>query len=117
MLRYAADEGFDKRIVTGLRQRSSAIDIVTVQEQGIRGAPDSEVLEWAADEGRVLLTNDMRMMGGAARSRVAAGLATPGVFIVHAHSPMGQVIDTLELLAGASLDDEWEGQMRYLPLL
>jgi hypothetical protein len=38
-----------------------------------------------------------------------------GVFIVPATMAIGDAIEDLALLAEASLDDEWTGQVRYLP--
>jgi hypothetical protein len=38
------------------------------------------------------------------------------VFVVPAMMAIGDAIDDLVLLAKASLDGEWEGQVRYLPL-
>lgn len=40
----------------------------------------------------------------------------PGVFEVSRNLPTGQVIEGILLLAEASLEGEWEGQVRYLPL-
>jgi hypothetical protein len=40
----------------------------------------------------------------------------PGVFEVSRNVPIGVAIDDILLLAECSLDDEWEGQVRYLPL-
>jgi len=40
----------------------------------------------------------------------------PGVFEVSLNIPIGLVIDDLLLLAELSLDNEWSGQVRYLPL-
>ncbi len=116
MLRFAADENFRETIVGGLRLRVPGIDIVTVEKRGLRSAPDPGVLVWAASEWRVLLTHDVNTMREAAYERIVAGLTTPGVFLVHWDCPVRQAIDELELLAGASLDGEWENQVRYLPL-
>ena len=62
MLRFAADENFNNDIVRGLRRRKPELDIVRVQEAGLSGAVDPDVLEWAAREGRVLLTHDVATM-------------------------------------------------------
>lgn len=40
---------------------------------------------------------------------------TPGVIMVLKTIPIGQAIDTLELLAFASSADEWAEQVEYLP--
>ena len=40
----------------------------------------------------------------------------PGVFEVSPRVPIGHAIDDLLLIVECSLDGEWEGQVRYLPL-
>jgi len=116
MLRLAADENFNNDIVRGLIRRQPALDIVRVQDVGLSGAGDPDVLAWAAAEGRVLLTHDVSTMTRYAYERVEAGKALPGVFEVGRTAPLGRVIDDILLLAERSLEGEWEGQVRYLPL-
>jgi predicted nuclease of predicted toxin-antitoxin system len=62
MIRLAADENFNNDIVRGVMRRNPDVDIVRVQDAGLSGADDPTVLEWAAQEGRVLLTNDVATM-------------------------------------------------------
>ena len=40
----------------------------------------------------------------------------PGVFEVSRDVPIGIAIEDILLLAECSMDGEWEGQVRYLPL-
>ena len=115
-MRWAADENFNNDIIRGLLRRKPDVDIVRVQDVGLSGADDSAVLEWAADEGRVLLTHDVSTITRYAYERVEAGKPMPGVFEVSRDIPMGVVIEDLILLTECSLEDEWEGQVRYLPL-
>jgi uncharacterized protein with PIN domain len=77
---------------------------------------DAEVLEWAAREGRVLLTHDVTTMKRYVDERTAAGLSMPGVFEVIQRIPIAQVIEDILLLAECSLEGEWEGQVIFLPL-
>lgn len=116
MLRYAADENFNHDIVRALRRRLPALDLVRVQDAGLAGAEDAEVLEWAAGEGRVLLTHDVSTMTRFAYERTGRGLPMPGVFEVGRAVPLGRAIEDLLLLAECSVSGEWEGQVRYLPL-
>jgi len=51
-----------------------------------------------------------------AYERVRAGKPMPGVFEVGRSSSVGAVIEDILLLAECSLEAEWEGQVRYLPL-
>ena len=116
MLRLAADENFNNSIVRGLLRRQPELDIVRIQDAGLSGADDTTVLEWAAQEGRVLLTHDVSTITKYAYERVQAGQPMPGVFEVNRPVPIGRAIEDILLLAECSLDGEWEGQVRYLPL-
>jgi len=112
----AADENFNNDIVRGLLRRRPGLDIVRVQDVGLSGADDTTILEWVAQEGRVLLTHDVSTVTHHAYERVQAGKSMPGVFEVSRGVPIGVAIEDILLLAECSLDDEWEGQVRYLPL-
>jgi len=114
--RFLADENIDQDIVLGLRRRVKHVDIVRVQEVGLRTLDDPAVLQWAADHGRVLITRDIRTMPTFAHQRVAAGQSMPGVIILPAPVSMATAIEDLSLVADASRADEWIGLVAYLPL-
>ncbi len=116
MIRLAADENLNRDIVRGVLRREPALDIVRVQDAGLSGADDPTVLEWAARDQRILLTHDVTTMTRYASARVQEGLPMPGVFEVPTKSAIGQAIEDIVLLATCSLENEWEGQIRYLPL-
>jgi hypothetical protein len=116
MLRLAADENFNNDVVRGLVRRRPELDIVRLQDVGLSGADDEAVLEWAAQEGRVLLTHDVSTITRYAYERVRAAQPMPGVFEVGRGVPIRRAIEDILLLAECSLDGEWEGQVRYLPL-
>lgn len=61
-MRFAADENFDGRIFDGLRARMPELDIVRVQDTEMYQSPDDKLLTWLANEGRILLTHDVRTM-------------------------------------------------------
>jgi hypothetical protein len=106
MLRLAADEDFNNRILRGLLRRNPDLDIVRVQDAGLRGRGDTEVLEWAATEGRVLLTHDVTTMKQHVDERIAAGLLMPGIFELNQSLPIGQAIEEILLLAECSFEGE-----------
>lgn len=116
MLRLLADENFNNDIVRGLLRRKPDIDIVRMQDMGLSGTDDPTMLEWAARQGRVLLTHDVTTITRHAYERVQAGQPMPGVFEVSRAIPIGTAIEDILLLAEYSLEGEWEGQIRYLPL-
>jgi len=116
MLPLAADENFNKDIVRGVLRRNPRLDIVRIQDVGLSGAGDEAVLEWAAREGRILLTHDVSTLTRYAYDRVKASLPMPGVLEVSRAVPVSTAIEDILLLAELSLPREWEGQIRYLPL-
>lgn len=115
MLRLLADEDFKRAIVRGVLRAHPGIDLVRVQDVGLRTQKDVRVLDWAATEGRVLLTHDAQTMPAEAYDRVLRGLPMPGVFIVEQEEAIGQIIEDVILLAECSFEGEWEGQVNYLP--
>jgi predicted nuclease of predicted toxin-antitoxin system len=115
-IRFLADENFNRRIVAGLQRHTERLDIVRVQDVGLRTADDPTVLDWAAAEGRVLLTHDIVTIPDLAYERILAGAAMPGVVVVPAALAIGVAIDELTMIATASAEGEWEGRVTYLPL-
>jgi hypothetical protein len=116
VLRFLADENFNNQIVRGVLRRNSDVDIVRVQDVGLAEADDPTVLEWAAQNGRIVLTHDVTTMTNFAYERVQAGLSMPGLFEVSRRVPVGLAIEEILLLDECSLEGEWEGQVRFLPL-
>jgi predicted nuclease of predicted toxin-antitoxin system len=116
MLPLAADESLHGHIIRGLRRRLPDIDLVVVQECGLAGTPDPEILEWTAQEGRVLIAQDKRTMADYAYDRLNAGLPMPGVVIRPGRVSIGQSIDELLLIAQCGTLEDFRDQVRYLPL-
>lgn len=116
MIRFVADENLNDSIVRGLLRRRPDLDIVRIRDTEMREAGDPAILEWAAGEGRVVLTHDVTTMTKHAYERVGAGRGMAGAFEIGRKVPVAVAIEELVLIAECSLDGEWEGQVRYLPL-
>ena len=113
---FTVKENFNNNIVRGLLRKKPSLDIVRIQDAGLSGADDPTVLEWAAQEGRILLTHDVATITHYAYQRVTAEQQMPGVFEVSLYAPIGSIIEDILILAEFSFDNEWEGQVGYLPL-
>ena len=114
--RFLADENIDPDLVLGLRRKVDDVDIARVQDVGLRTLNDPEILQWAADQGRILISHDLKTMPGFAGERLAAGLPMPGVILLRSTISIAQALDELTAIAGASGADEWNNQIAYLPL-
>ena len=115
-MRLAADENFHGPILRGLTRRAPAVDLLRVQDTSLLGADDPTLLEWAASEGRVLLTHDSKTLLGHAYKRVAAGLPMPGVILVNRGATVAQAVDDLLLVLACSIEGEYEGRVVFIPL-
>src|SRR2546428_359487 len=75
MLRLATDANFNGRVHKGLLRRAPDLDIVRVEDVGLRTAADPDILAWTASENRILLTHDRDTMPGFAYERqIALGI-------------------------------------------
>ncbi len=115
MIRLLADVNFDFRIVQGLRRRIRALDVVIAQDVGLDETEDPELLKWAADENRIVLSHDVNTMVGFAYERVGQSLRMPGLFVVEEQLALGRAIEDLKILILASAENEFDGQVVFIP--
>ena len=116
MVLFLADENFNNQIVRGILRQNPDIDIVRVQDVDLSGADDPTILAWAAQEERIVLTHDVATMTTFAYQRIQAKLSMPGLFEVSRRVSVGLAIEEIILIAECSIEGEWEGQVRFLPL-
>ena len=115
-MRLLTDENFNGAILRGLLRRLPKLDVVRVQDVGLIHAEDTTILEWAANENRILLTHDVATITKYAYERIAQELSMSGVIEVIATAPIGRIIDDLELLILCSQPEEYEGKILFIPL-
>lgn len=117
MLRFAAEAAFNGKALAALLRREPALDIIRVQDVGLRTAPDSEILAWAAAESRILLTHDKKTMPDFAYDRIRAGFPMPGVFVLRDDSErIGAMVEVILIAAHCSDQHEWVDKVEHLPL-
>lgn len=63
-----------------------------------------------------MLTHDVQTLVGFAYERVKQGLPMPGVIEVSNALPLGQAIQEVSIMIGASTPDEFENQVKYIPI-
>jgi predicted nuclease of predicted toxin-antitoxin system len=72
MIKLVTDENFNNDILRGVLRQNPDIDIVRIQDVGLSGVNDQNILEWSAHENRVLLTHDISTITRYAYERVQA---------------------------------------------
>jgi hypothetical protein len=107
------DENVDEKITIGLRRRG--VDVVMVQEDGMRGRPDPEVLDRATTIRRIAVSEDSDFLAEATR-RQRAGEGFGGVIRVPQGLAVGTSIDNLEMIARVNSHEDHADRVVYLPL-
>jgi predicted nuclease of predicted toxin-antitoxin system len=115
-MRFLADENFNNDHLRALKKQRPDVDIVRVQDTEIYRADDPTVLDWAANEQRIVLTHDVKSMTKYAYDRVIAGLPMPGIIEVKRDVTTAEIINDVLLMIGAGEPADFENQVRYVPM-
>jgi hypothetical protein len=116
-LRFQADADLQYTILKAIRQREPGIDFASAADSGLAGLSDPEILERAAQEGRILVSHDRRTMLAHFRARLEAGKSSPGLFVVSQGAPLLPVVNAIVLVWAASDPSDWHDQVHHLPSL
>jgi predicted nuclease of predicted toxin-antitoxin system len=116
VLRLLSDENLHGDIVRGHFRAMPDLDLVRFQDAGLSEADDPAILEWAAEQGRIVLTHDRKTIPGFAYERVIQGEPMSGVFLISDSMPIGQAIAEILLAVEGSEQEEWNGLVTYFPL-
>ena len=116
MLRLLADENLNDHVFRTARRCVREIDVVRARDVGLSGADDPTVLAWAASERRLVISNDRRTMSPYAYDRIAEGKPMPGLLIVRPGFTVAELVDDLLVLASQFQQDDFDGQVRWVPL-
>jgi len=106
-VRYFLDENFPRPVTDGLRSRG--IDFVTAQELGLRQTPDVELLARAAQDRRVMVTEDPDFL-----ELHNQGQAHWGIAFAPKGRSFGQRLRSLLLIWEVFTAEEMRGQVEYL---
>lgn len=101
------DEHVPKAVAEGLRRRG--VDVVTVQELGSQAADDTRHLERAAQEGRVVFTQDadfLRLHG--------AGVSHRGIVYAPQQTSVPHILRSLMLIHDVLTPEEMIRRVEFL---
>jgi predicted nuclease of predicted toxin-antitoxin system len=116
MKKILADQNFTGAVLEGLRLRVPELDVLRTEDVGIKRFQDEQILAWAADEDRLILTHDAKTFVHAAYERLAKGVHFSGVVLVPANLSIGAAIDEITILLLCTSDDELRDRVVRLPL-
>ncbi len=114
-VRFQADADLNHIIVKATLRREPSIDFQTAHVAGLAGLRDSEVLELAAQVGRVLVTHNRKTMPKHFAEFIVHTTSS-GVIVIPQKLPIRAVVDDLLLVWTASEAEEWINRIQVLPL-
>ncbi len=114
-VRFQADADLNHIIVKATLRREPRIDFQTAHVAGLAGLRDSEVLELAAQVGRVLVTHNRKTMPKHFAEFIVHTTSS-GVIVIPQKLPIRAVVDDLLLVWTASEAEEWINRIQVLPL-
>jgi len=115
-VRFQADADLDGRVLRGFRRVAPEIDVRSAADARLAGVPDTEVLRRAAEQGRVLISQDRRTMPAYFRRYTSVGLQSPGLILLREGVSIAAAIEELVLIWSASEAEEWINRLLWIPL-
>ena len=115
MLKLGTDADIPKSLIQAIYQTIPDLDLVRVQDIGLREARDSEILEWAAANDRILITFDRSTMIAHANERIECHLAMPGLICPDRCMSRKEFAEQIEMIVRCCSSSDLAGQIYFLP--
>jgi hypothetical protein len=120
-LAYVLDEHLRGPLWRAIQRHNARnVSVINAVRVGDQHCPalasgDSEILRWAEQVGRILVTLDEKTIPGHLTDHLRNGHHSPGVFMVRPDSHIPEVVDFLALATLASAPQEWADRIAYVP--
>ncbi|HEY9851256.1 MAG TPA: DUF5615 family PIN-like protein [Leptolyngbyaceae cyanobacterium] len=98
------------------QQPNLIVRIVGDSDVPPKGTKDPEILQWCEQNGYIFVTNNRASMPVHLREHLAEGRHIQGILVLRPRTNIGQVIEELIAIAGASFEDEYKDRIDYIPL-
>ncbi len=117
-IKYLFDENVNISFKVTLRHERPDIESYRIGDPGFpkNGTLDPEILFWCDINGFILVTNNRASMPVHLEDHIRAGRHIPGIFILNANMSLRETIEELALIWEASDTDEYQDQIRFLPI-
>lgn len=117
-IRFLLDENISPSVRNQLLFHEPTMDVICIGDENALpfGTPDPAILEWIEETGYILVSRNRRTMPLHLKEHLAQGTHIPGMLLLKKRMSMGELIKELLLIWHASEPEEYQDQIRYLPL-
>ena len=117
-IQYLLDENVVPAFRTALLQQAPTMVVWKVGEPGVppKGTKDPEILDWCEENQFMLVTNNRKSMPDHLTDHLEKGRHIPGILELNPNMGIGETVDELMLIWGASEPLEYQDLILYLPV-
>ena len=117
-IQYLLDENVDPVFRTALLKQEPSMIVWKIGDPGVppKGTQDPDILDWCEDNTFILVTNNRKSMPEHLTAHLAKGRHIPGILELNPNMSIGETIEELVLIWGASEPQEYQDLIIYLPL-
>lgn len=118
VVRYLLDEHIEPTLRTQLIRHEMEMIVWIIGDPGApaRGMSDPDILLWCETNDFLLVTRNRSSMPVHLKAHLEAGHHIPGILTLNPDMTMGETIDELRLIWGASNPEEFKDLVVYLPV-
>ncbi|MEK7440264.1 MAG: DUF5615 family PIN-like protein [Chloroflexota bacterium] len=117
-MRFLLDENVDPLYRQELLRREPSLVVWKVGD--VSAPPDStldpEILIWCEQQSFILVTNNRKSMSPHLQNHLAQGRHVPGILVMNPKMSIGETIEELLLIWGASEEEEYQDRISFLPV-
>ena len=116
-IRFLLDENTSHIIQDGLKRRQPEVEIRGIGGEGVPplSTKDEDILKFLEREGYILVSSNRSTMPVHLREHLQKGRHIPGILLLRPRASYKQIIDTLELICLASVPEDFQDQIKYIP--
>ena len=113
-IRFQADADLNPEIARGLLRKDPSVDFQQAAGRFPDGTPDPQVLRLAAEDGRVLVSRDLRTMEAHFLEFIALH-ESPGLLLIPSNRSIGAAIESLLFVWQNWTPDDLRNRVKWLP--
>lgn len=116
--RFLLDEHVDVVIQRQLRRKSILLEVMRVGDAGTlaAGTDDPDILEWAGENGFIVVTEDRSTMPDHVAAHMLNQKTFAGLFWIRPDVSIGQIVEELHLIWQTCEAEEFRDCALYIPL-
>jgi len=117
MLHLLADVSLNHHLITACHRKRAALHFLTAPKAGIEGMSNMDLLRFAAEQDRILISHDVQSLPYDFSRFLESGASSPGVFLLDPITPIADAAAWLDLASLASEPEDWDQLIVEIPFL